>query len=817
MRTTKAFGVMSKKRLLSTPFMIGVIALASVAGYLGYTKVFAKQADAASTIQSAEVTLGNITASITASGSIKALVSSNLAFRTNGWVDDVYVKVGDKVIKGQPLAKLDSSSLELAVRQAEASVASSQAKLANIQRGAKPEDIQIAELAIESARQKLDQMKAGGKLQEIAAATATLESAKANLDDALDGPSQSELATAQNALDTAAANLRSAQAKLDQLISPQQSDIGVAKATLESSKASLESAKAKLNQLTSPVPDDISAAQYKVDSATASLKSAEAKLLSITAGPTQSELASAEAAVQVAAANLGEAKFTMDSLKQSLNEVRLKNLIDAYLRLREARERLDRHKATGAPESQLIADQEELLLALRRVESAENDLDWTKQGVSANDVMKAQADIDSATANLASAKAKLDELRAGPKSQDVEQAQASVIQARASLLTAQLDLEKIKHPTTADLAAARSQVEQAQTNVVSAQAKLDELLNPSGLDLIVVQDSVKNAVSALNSAQIKFDEVSKGSTITAIKTAEERVSQAQLQLDSKINPYTDFDLQNQINSATQAQLQLNLKANPYAAEDILSAQAGVLQAEVNLMQAKLNLQYATLIAPFDGIISAVNISAGSSSGSGATASSGSATSGAISIVDPSAFAVDINVDESQVAQVSLGQRALMTLDALQDRRLTGSVTSVSPVSQVQSGVTTYLVSLSIDRGSVDVVKTGMTAQANIVSSQSENVLLVPARAVKRQGRDQVVTLLVDGKQETKVVKTGITDGSRIEIVEGLSEGDKVVVGSAGSGTTGAPTVAGGFGGPGGGFGGAPPGGLGVGFGGGARR
>jgi multidrug efflux pump subunit AcrA (membrane-fusion protein) len=102
-------------------------------------------------------------------------------------------------------------------------------------------------------------------------------------------------------------------------------------------------------------------------------------------------------------------------------------------------------------------------------------------------------------------------------------------------------------------------------------------------------------------------------------------------------------------------------------------------------------------------------------------------------------------------------------------------------------------------GAADGVKTGMTANLNIIVDERENVLTVPNRAVKTVNKQKVVTLLRNGQQVQTPVQVGMSSDSLTEIISGVNEGDVVVL----STTTAASTSSRGMAGP--GMGGPPPG------------
>ncbi|HUE75242.1 MAG TPA: efflux transporter periplasmic adaptor subunit, partial [Chloroflexota bacterium] len=110
-------------------------------------------------------------------------------------------------------------------------------------------------------------------------------------------------------------------------------------------------------------------------------------------------------------------------------------------------------------------------------------------------------------------------------------------------------------------------------------------------------------------------------------------------------------------------------------------------------------------------------------------------------------------------------------------------------------------------GGADVeLPAGTTATASIVVEQRDSVLMVPNRAIRRQGRDQFVEVLVDGNPQQRPVRVGLANDQFTEVVEGLQNGELVVIPAT---TTAQPRV-GGLGGPGpggAGVGGPAPGGI----------
>src|SRR5206468_3850775 len=129
-------------------------------------------------------------------------------------------------------------------------------------------------------------------------------------------------------------------------------------------------------------------------------------------------------------------------------------------------------------------------------------------------------------------------------------------------------------------------------------------------------------------------------------------------------------------------------------------------------------------------------------------------------------------------------------DALPDRRFTGKVIGIAPSATVTQGVATYTVSVSIEAGD-QAVPVGLTANVNVVTAQKDDTIFIPNRAIRRNGRNQAVDVLVDGKTQPRNVTSGLANDTVTEITEGLQEGETVIIPQT---TTQVPRV-GGFGGP----------------------
>jgi multidrug efflux pump subunit AcrA (membrane-fusion protein) len=202
-----------------------------------------------------------------------------------------------------------------------------------------------------------------------------------------------------------------------------------------------------------------------------------------------------------------------------------------------------------------------------------------------------------------------------------------------------------------------------------------------------------------------------------------------------------------------------------------AAQLGMDAAQVVLDMANDDLEKAVMVAPFDGLIAAVNIKEGDS-----LSAMDYATRTIIELIDPAKMELSAEVDEIDIPDVKLGQRAIISVDALPDVQFEGEVTSVSPLATEESGLILYKIKVGFEAPEGSGLKAGMSATADIVISERSDVLLVPSRAIGEDSQGSpVVQVMVNGQIEERAVVIGITDGYDTEIISGLEEGEIVVV------------------------------------------
>jgi HlyD family secretion protein len=382
---------------------------------------------------------------------------------------------------------------------------------------------------------------------------------------------------------------------------------------------------------------------------------------------------------------------------------------------------------------------------------------------------------------------------------DATDLQLALANAQTSLNQQQARFDQTKAGATdADLAAAQLSVDSAQANYEAAVKKVG--LNDA--QLVVARGSLDKATVVLQKAQSDYDTAvaQHQSDVTpqqaALAQAKIDYNSAKANYDIQAASINDTAVRSAASGLASAKANLlKLQTSP-TPQDLQIAQASLEQSKISLQQAQYKLRNAQIIAPFDGIVTQVNID---------NFFTVAGNTNAIQLSDLNKLQVTVNMAEVDIGKVKVGQDVNITFDALSDRpALTGRVDQVALVGVTTQGVVNYPVVITLNGPDPSVIKTGMTANVAVVVDRRDDVLLVPNRAIRTQGRQRIVQVKTALGTLTSNVQVGLQNDSQSEVISGLKEGDVVVINT--TPTTGGNRVGGGFGGaPGGGFVGRPPG------------
>lgn len=260
---------------------------------------------------------------------------------------------------------------------------------------------------------------------------------------------------------------------------------------------------------------------------------------------------------------------------------------------------------------------------------------------------------------------------------------------------------------------------------------------------------------------------------------------------------------NQINSLESNLNQLsidieNTKLNIKQSEtDIKNLEIGIEQTKNKIADLQSDLEDYKIYSPINGIVNTLNFKKGDTISSGATL---------MTIVSTDKIA-EIKLNEVDIADVKVGQKAVLTFDALPGLKISGKVIQINPIGEISQGVVSYVVKIALQDSKE--VKIGMTVNADIVVQSKDNVLIIPNQAI-RTDQDRKYVEVPDEKDlsildqkyskmnnnsiswrskqterpinidlkyppQIRFVKTGLSDGTNTEILEGLEEGNWIIV------------------------------------------
>jgi len=212
----------------------------------------------------------------------------------------------------------------------------------------------------------------------------------------------------------------------------------------------------------------------------------------------------------------------------------------------------------------------------------------------------------------------------------------------------------------------------------------------------------------------------------------------------------------------QAQLE-TVERRPLA-EDVQAARAQLAEANQALLVAEKQLKEATITAPFAGVITALNAEEGQTVGS----------NGVVNLVSND-LEIRVDLDESNLADLELGQRAVLSSSAFGGKSFEGKLANIGAAVDQSRGIVT--VKITPD-DPPDWLRPGQTVNVNLVTNEKIDRLVVPATAVLRQGSRSVVRAVENDHVAEKPVATRPVVPQGIPIAAGLTESDEVVVNGA---------------------------------------
>jgi len=356
---------------------------------------------------------------------------------------------------------------------------------------------------------------------------------------------------------------------------------------------------------------------------------------------------------------------------------------------------------------------------------------------------------------------------------DTTDFERAVRQAEIALEQARVNLETLQKPAgEEDVRLAELAIQNAAQSLEVARISKEAAEAQASLSIRTAQDAAEKIEEAYEGTIERLDQMglplSYGAGVTAAyMEAEGNVGITQVKAEYQIQ-----QIQSQWLSAYQAYRQAqqnleNMQAGPDA-DRIRQTELQIEQAELNLEQAKERLTNASLIAPFDGVVAAVNIQEGAAAPTGLPA---------ITLLDTSELYIEVNVDEIDIGKVAVGQPVSVTLDAHPQATLRGTVERIAATPTNVGGIIAYKLRVKLADTNDLLVLDGMTVSVLIQTDIVSDVLLVPNWAVRtdQTSSETYVYRVVDDIP----VRTPITPGQRSDthtiVTSGLPEGATVAL------------------------------------------
>lgn len=263
---------------------------------------------------------------------------------------------------------------------------------------------------------------------------------------------------------------------------------------------------------------------------------------------------------------------------------------------------------------------------------------------------------------------------------------------------------------------------------------------------------------------------------------ERKVNQMAIDLENTRLTYENYKLNFESNEAnaestkTKAELTAETAELTYQStmnklqQNVLSTQQDAENMYAYVKELNNSLQDNVIVAPCDGLITNIAFEEGDKI---------DLTRYAITIAKSDKLTINLSIDQDDITNIELDQQALVTFDT-NNKTYEGYVNaiSVSP-AMMGSPTVTYTVTVLVEGEGMEDIYEGMSCTVDLVADRVDDVLIVPKRAITTEGGKSYVTVkLEDGSSEKREVILGFTDGSDYEVVEGLNEGDIILISSA---------------------------------------
>lgn len=212
---------------------------------------------------------------------------------------------------------------------------------------------------------------------------------------------------------------------------------------------------------------------------------------------------------------------------------------------------------------------------------------------------------------------------------------------------------------------------------------------------------------------------------------------------------------------------LNLDQSGSTIEDILTQEAEIEVAKADLNSAEALYKKTFITAPFDGIISKLDIKVGEIV---------SPNSSQITLKSSGIFEIESYIPEINIAKISIGNPANITLDAFgENESFSARIIAIDPAETIKDGVSTYKTTLQFLEND-SRIKSGMTANIQVTTEEKQNVISIPQSIIINKNGKKFVTIKKREIINDVEIETGSVSGlGQVEIISGLNDGDIIIL------------------------------------------
>jgi HlyD family secretion protein len=330
---------------------------------------------------------------------------------------------------------------------------------------------------------------------------------------------------------------------------------------------------------------------------------------------------------------------------------------------------------------------------------------------------------------------------------DSQEVQAQVRQYESALAQAQAELAlKQAGNRPQDIAEAEARVATAEAEIAQAQAKAVRTQEELQRNQRLAEQG------AISQSQLSEYVAEEREALAALEAAQARLREQQQNLD-------------RLRAGTRS-------------EEIAQAAARVAEAQAQLQSYQTQLANTEIRAPFSGIITRLFVQEGDFVTPTTSASSDeSATSASIAELS-SGLEVEVKVPEASIGRLQVGQPVEVRTDAFPDEVFQGRLRLIAPRAIKENNITFFRTKVELINGH-DRLKLGMNVKLDILGQQIRNVLVVPLAAVVTQPNGETGVYVLDESNQSQLrsVKVGVTAEDQIQIIEGVAEGERILLSS----------------------------------------